>query len=157
MSYSVEYEPEALADLERLTQAVCARVINKITWLTENFDQITPQTLTADLSGFLNWELEITELSMNLAVTIKWFLLTESDIEEQFTTKLNLKKSFHKLLYLPALNTCSAVSFKAGKVRETMVWSPRSCWISYSPFTRVQIERVGCLGFPMCRIPPNPA
>ena len=30
MSYSVEYEPEALADLERLTQAVRERVINKI-------------------------------------------------------------------------------------------------------------------------------
>jgi len=54
MSYSVEYEPEALADLERLTQAICERVINKITWLAENFDQITPQALTADLSGFLN-------------------------------------------------------------------------------------------------------
>jgi mRNA interferase RelE/StbE len=52
MSYSVEYEPEALADLERLTQAVRERVINKITWLAENFDQITPQALTADLSGF---------------------------------------------------------------------------------------------------------
>jgi mRNA interferase RelE/StbE len=42
MSYSVEYEPEALADLERLTQAVRERVINKISWLAENFDQITP-------------------------------------------------------------------------------------------------------------------
>jgi mRNA interferase RelE/StbE len=52
MSYSVEYEPEALADLERLTQAVRERVINKIAWLAENFDQITPQALTADLSGF---------------------------------------------------------------------------------------------------------
>jgi mRNA interferase RelE/StbE len=52
MSYSVEYEPEALADLEKLTQAVRERVINKITWLAENFDQITPQALTADLSGF---------------------------------------------------------------------------------------------------------
>lgn len=52
MSYSVEYEPEALADLERLTQAVRERVINKIIWLAENFDQITPQALTADLSGF---------------------------------------------------------------------------------------------------------
>jgi mRNA interferase RelE/StbE len=52
MSYSVEYEPEALADLEKLTQTVRERVINKITWLAENFDQITPQALTADLSGF---------------------------------------------------------------------------------------------------------
>ena len=52
MRYSVEYEPEALADLERLAQAVRERVINKITWLADNFDQITPQALTADLSGF---------------------------------------------------------------------------------------------------------
>ncbi len=52
MSYSVEYEPEVLADLERLTQTIRERVINKITWLAENFDQITPQALTADLSGF---------------------------------------------------------------------------------------------------------
>jgi len=52
MSYLVEYEPEAFADLERLTQAVMERVINKINWLAENFDQITPQSLTADLSGF---------------------------------------------------------------------------------------------------------
>jgi mRNA interferase RelE/StbE len=52
MSYAVEYEPEAFADLERLTQTARERVINKITWLSENFDQITPQALTADLSGF---------------------------------------------------------------------------------------------------------
>lgn len=30
MSYAIEYEPEALADLEKLTQAVRERVINKI-------------------------------------------------------------------------------------------------------------------------------
>lgn len=52
MSYSAEYEPEALADLERLTQIVRERVIIKIAWLAKNFDQITPQALTADLSGF---------------------------------------------------------------------------------------------------------
>ena len=52
MSYVVEYEPEALADLEKLTQAVRERVVNKINWLAENFDLVTPQSLTADLSGF---------------------------------------------------------------------------------------------------------
>lgn len=52
MSYLVEYEPVAIADLEALTQAVRSRVINKINWLAENFDAITPQPLTADLSGF---------------------------------------------------------------------------------------------------------
>ncbi|MEA5597710.1 type II toxin-antitoxin system RelE/ParE family toxin [Rivularia sp. UHCC 0363] len=52
MSYLVEYEPEAFADLEKLTHAVRERVVNKINWLAENFDQITPQALVADLSGF---------------------------------------------------------------------------------------------------------
>ncbi|XGV97119.1 MAG: type II toxin-antitoxin system RelE/ParE family toxin [Leptolyngbya sp. BL-A-14] len=40
MSYSVEYEPEALDDLETLTQATRLRTVNKINWLAENFDQI---------------------------------------------------------------------------------------------------------------------
>lgn len=52
MSYSVEYEPEAIADLNILTQAVQERVINKINWLADNFDQLTPQPLTAELTGF---------------------------------------------------------------------------------------------------------
>ncbi|MBN3905690.1 MAG: type II toxin-antitoxin system RelE/ParE family toxin [Nostoc sp. NMS1] len=52
MNYLVEYEPEALADLEKLTKAVSGRIVNKINWLADNFDQITPQPLTADLSGF---------------------------------------------------------------------------------------------------------
>ncbi|AFZ23203.1 addiction module toxin, RelE/StbE family [Cylindrospermum stagnale PCC 7417] len=52
MSYFVEYESEAFADLEELTQSVQKRVVNKINWLADNFDQITPQPLTADFSGF---------------------------------------------------------------------------------------------------------
>ncbi|MUG94088.1 type II toxin-antitoxin system mRNA interferase toxin, RelE/StbE family [Scytonema sp. UIC 10036] len=52
MSYIIEYEPEALADLEKLTQAVRERVVNKINWLAENFEQVNPQPLTSDLSGF---------------------------------------------------------------------------------------------------------
>lgn len=52
MSYTVEYESEALADLEKLTQSIRERVVNKINWLSENLDQITPKPLTADLSGF---------------------------------------------------------------------------------------------------------
>ncbi|MFN6517643.1 MAG: type II toxin-antitoxin system RelE family toxin [Nostoc sp. CreGUA01] len=54
MSYFVEYEPEALNDLEKLTKSVRERIVNKINWLADNFDQITPQSLTADMSGFSN-------------------------------------------------------------------------------------------------------
>lgn len=52
MSYIIEYEPEALAYLEKLTQAVRERVVKKINWLAENFEQVNPQPLTAELSGF---------------------------------------------------------------------------------------------------------
>jgi mRNA interferase RelE/StbE len=52
MSYIVEYEPEAFADLEKLPKSVRERIVKKINWLAENFDQINPQSLTADLSGF---------------------------------------------------------------------------------------------------------
>jgi mRNA interferase RelE/StbE len=52
MSYIVEYEPEAFSDLEKLTQSVRKRVVNKINWLAENFDSISPQPLTAELLGF---------------------------------------------------------------------------------------------------------
>jgi mRNA interferase RelE/StbE len=52
MSYLVEYEPEAIADLKELTPSVRQRILNKIDWLAENFEQINPQSLSADLSGF---------------------------------------------------------------------------------------------------------
>ncbi len=35
-----------------MAKPVCERIVNKINWLAENFDQITPQPLTANLSGF---------------------------------------------------------------------------------------------------------
>lgn len=52
MSYSVTYELEALADLEKLPKNVCQRIITKVNWLAQNFDQIAPQPLSNNLSGF---------------------------------------------------------------------------------------------------------
>jgi mRNA interferase RelE/StbE len=52
MSYALEYEPEALADLEKLTGVVRQRIIDKINWLVTNFEQITPEPLTGNWSGF---------------------------------------------------------------------------------------------------------
>jgi mRNA interferase RelE/StbE len=37
---------------EKLTQPVRERIVKKINWLAENFEQINPQPLAADLSGF---------------------------------------------------------------------------------------------------------
>jgi mRNA interferase RelE/StbE len=51
MNYLIEYQPEAIEDLEKLTEAVGERITNKINWLAENFESINPQPLTADLVG----------------------------------------------------------------------------------------------------------
>jgi mRNA interferase RelE/StbE len=51
MSYTVEYELEALISLEKLDPTISQRILNKINWLAENFELITPQPLTGDLVG----------------------------------------------------------------------------------------------------------
>ncbi|MEG3904138.1 type II toxin-antitoxin system RelE/ParE family toxin [Microcoleus sp. SVA1B4] len=43
---------EALVNQERLTLAVQERIGNKINWLAENFEQITPMPLSANLAVF---------------------------------------------------------------------------------------------------------
>jgi mRNA interferase RelE/StbE len=52
MSYTVEFEPNAIVDLEQLDEAVRERILTKINWLSSNFEQIKPQSLTGDLSDF---------------------------------------------------------------------------------------------------------
>ncbi|MEI6332102.1 MAG: hypothetical protein WCP16_22915 [Pseudanabaena sp. ELA645] len=56
MIYVVQYSPSSFVDLEKLTQTAQDRIIKKIDWLTDNFDKITPQALTANLSGFYKFK-----------------------------------------------------------------------------------------------------
>jgi mRNA interferase RelE/StbE len=51
MTYNVEFTLEAIDGLERLTSAIQERILSKIRWLAENLDNLTPQSLSADLSG----------------------------------------------------------------------------------------------------------
>jgi mRNA interferase RelE/StbE len=52
MTYYVEFTLEAIDDLEKLTSAIQERILSKIRWLSENLENLTPQALSADLSGF---------------------------------------------------------------------------------------------------------
>lgn len=52
MSYSVSFESESITDLDNLDQVVRLRILNKIQWLSVNFEQITPLSLTGQWSGF---------------------------------------------------------------------------------------------------------
>ena len=51
MSYSIQYKAESLEDLEQLDRQSQSRIIKKITWLSENFEDITPLALSANLAG----------------------------------------------------------------------------------------------------------
>lgn len=51
MNYQVEFQSEAIAGLSALTSTVQKRLLRKIHWLSENFDEIIPLPLSADLSG----------------------------------------------------------------------------------------------------------
>ncbi len=52
MSYSVNFEPEAINDLDNLPQVMRIRIINKISWLGANFERITPLSLAGKWSDF---------------------------------------------------------------------------------------------------------
>jgi mRNA interferase RelE/StbE len=51
MTYYVEFTSEATDGLEQLTSTIQQRILSKIRWLSENLDDLTPQALSADLSG----------------------------------------------------------------------------------------------------------
>lgn len=52
MTLAVEFSIEAITDLEKLDQVIAQRILDKIKWLAENFNNITPQVLTGDMKGF---------------------------------------------------------------------------------------------------------
>ncbi len=52
MSYQFEFEPDAIADLEKLSSTVRERLLRKINWLANNFEAAAPIGLKANLAGF---------------------------------------------------------------------------------------------------------
>ena len=63
--YRVEFTPNAISDLKSIDRVVAQRIFNKIRWLSENFEHIVPETLTADFSGMCklrvgNWRVIYT-------------------------------------------------------------------------------------------------
>jgi mRNA interferase RelE/StbE len=51
MIYTIQYKSESLENLEKLDRQIQSRIIKKITWLAENFEDIIPLALTANLVG----------------------------------------------------------------------------------------------------------
>ena len=51
-SWQVKFELASLDDLDKLDGEVRERLIAKLTWLAENFEQITPLALEGKWAGF---------------------------------------------------------------------------------------------------------
>jgi mRNA interferase RelE/StbE len=47
----VEWTRDAIEDLQNLDKPIAKRILNKITWLSQHFDNITPENLSRDLVG----------------------------------------------------------------------------------------------------------
>ena len=50
--YQVIFLPNALDDLSKLDKPNVKRIIHRIEWFSENFDEISPIPLKSKLSGF---------------------------------------------------------------------------------------------------------
>lgn len=48
---NVEWEKEALDDLQKIDRPIVKRILNKISWLSQYFNNITPEPLSGDMSG----------------------------------------------------------------------------------------------------------
>ena len=50
-AYTVEFLPEAHANLKRFSQPNAQRILNKINWLANNFDSLSREALTGEFKG----------------------------------------------------------------------------------------------------------
>ena len=47
----VEWGKEALDDLQKIDKPIVKRILNKISWFSQHFDNSTPEPLSGDFSG----------------------------------------------------------------------------------------------------------
>jgi mRNA interferase RelE/StbE len=51
MTWQIEFKSEAVDGLERIERPIAQRILTKARWLSESFEQITPQPLTGSMRG----------------------------------------------------------------------------------------------------------
>lgn len=66
MAYKVELLPQAIEDLHKLDKTIARRVIEKLEWLSENFDTIKPDSLTGQLKGLLKFRVGTYRIIYNI-------------------------------------------------------------------------------------------
>ena len=84
--YQIIILPKAIDDLSRIDKATAKRIIDKLTWLSENFEIITPIPLVSSFSGF--YKLRVGD----------WRVLYETNREQNIITvhKIGHRKEIYK-------------------------------------------------------------
>jgi len=72
--FHVQFTPQALEDISQLDTPIAKRIVEKIQWLAEHYDQIQPETLTG---GFANlYKLRVGH----------WRVLYTTDLDQHYIT-----------------------------------------------------------------------
>ena len=74
MTYHIEFSPEARQDLAQLDKVVAERILRKLRWLSENFDILTPETLSGEWKDL--FKLRVGSYRVIYTVNYKEQLLT---------------------------------------------------------------------------------
>ena len=64
MTYQVKFMSKAVEDISRLDKVIAQRILTKIRWLSENFDDLTPRYLPVSGRDYLSSELVAIEWSI---------------------------------------------------------------------------------------------
>lgn len=84
--YQVIILPKAFDDLSALDKTVALRITDKLTWLSENFESISPLPLSANYAGF--YKLRIGD----------WRVIYDVDYNKQIITvhKVGHRREIYK-------------------------------------------------------------
>lgn len=55
--WSVKYESNAFADIEKLDRSVRRQIIDRLEWFADNFNEITPAPLHGEWKGFFKFRI----------------------------------------------------------------------------------------------------
>ena len=50
--YKVDFQEDAISDIEKIDKVIAQRILDKIKWLSENFLMMVPQPLKGKYKGF---------------------------------------------------------------------------------------------------------
>jgi len=74
MTYQVKFMPKAVDDLSRLDKVIAQRIVTKVRWLSENFDNLTPEVLIGEWKGL--FKLRVGSYRVVYTVSQKDLLIT---------------------------------------------------------------------------------